>query len=133
MRVPVLPVLALLASPVAGQAHAQQCPPARADVPTDRPYFEFQVETPAAFVADTALPLRPIPVVLIDRKPDPAQDVVQFVVDTAGVPIARTFRVLRATPAASAAARATFERWRFRPALVGGCKVPQLVQTAIGR
>jgi hypothetical protein len=34
---------------------------------------------------------------------------------------------------ASDSARAAMARWRFTPAVKGGCKVPQLVQTAIER
>jgi hypothetical protein len=52
--------------------------------------------------------------------------IIQFMVDTASI------RVLHSADAdLELAARRAFVDWRYRPALVANCKVPQLVQTAV--
>jgi hypothetical protein len=93
---------------------------------TAQQYFEFQVEREARFVAE-------------DVSPRPASDassanLVQVVVDTAGVPDLVTLRVLRAADTALVRAAITAAaRWRFTPAMIGGRKVCQLVQTPVQR
>lgn len=113
---------------VSGRAAAQTC------APQAMPYFEFQVETPAAFAGDTTRVPRPASdrFVRLREQPDPGAMLVQFVVDTLGVPDPRSFRVLRAqTPASVDSVRDALPRWRFTPARVRGCRVSQLVQTAV--
>jgi hypothetical protein len=108
----------------AGSARAQSAHPACADSTV---FFEFQVTTHARWIADSALVVHPTPTVK-----NPA-NLVQFVVDTAGVPAPATLRVLKRTDAAVIAeARASMSTWRYRPAILNGCPVRQLVQTPIG-
>ena len=52
---------------------------------------------------------------------------IKVVVDTLGRANMRTFRVVRSThPKLTASVRSAVARWRFRPAEVGGCKVPRV-------
>jgi hypothetical protein len=112
----------------ASVASAQAC------TPPAHPAFEFQVEQPAAYVGDSALRPRPAAQQFVPVHENPQALVVQFVVDTAGQPVAGSFKVLNSpSTVASDSARAAMARWRFTPAVKGGCKVPQLVQTAIER
>jgi hypothetical protein len=90
-------------------------------------YFEYQVQRRARWVADTSLAVQPLSGVR-----DPAA-LVQFVVDTTGVPVLRTFEVLVNDSALVGEVRRSLSRWRYVPAKVGDCLVSQLVQTAIGR
>ena len=91
-------------------------------------FFEFQVDAPATWIADTALAAHPTPPV---RNP---ANLVAFTIDTAGVPILASLRVLKVSDAAViAAVRASVAAWRFRPARVRGCPVRQRVQTPVGR
>lgn len=54
---------------------------------------------------------------------------VSYVVDSAGRVDVRSYRVIRAThPAFAAAVRAALPNMRFRPAVLSGQRVPQLVQ-----
>lgn len=93
---------------------------------TNRQYFEFQVEQPATFLTTTISP-RP------DAKASDA-NLVQFVVDTAGLPVLETFKVLRRQDSALVrAAYGTAPRWRFQPATIGSRPVCQLVQTPLAR
>ena len=56
-------------------------------------------------------------------------NIIEFVVDTAGTPVASSFRVLRVEDARLVdAAREALTRWRFRPAQDNGCRVPQVTQ-----
>lgn len=111
------------------QAQPQQ--PARV-CPDSTIFFEFQVGSadgqPARWISDSSLAVHPMP------KIQSPPNLVQFVVDTAGVPVARSFHVLKVTDSAIVAeARASITRWRFTPAIRDGCHVRQLVQTPIGR
>ncbi|MBV9110619.1 MAG: hypothetical protein JO306_14510, partial [Gemmatimonadetes bacterium] len=59
---------------------------------------------------------------------------VQFLVDTAGTPDLRTFRtVVAPSRAAADSAREAAARWKFTPAMIGSCKVVQLVQLEVER
>lgn len=102
---------------------AQQC------VAPARPFFDFQVDTPAEFIPDSAAGPSPA------RSSGPAGNelaLVQFLVDSLGVPDPRTYKVLTARdPALAAAGRDAMRRWRFRPAMLRGCRVVQLVQTPL--
>jgi hypothetical protein len=112
----------------ASVARAQAC------TPPARPSFEFQVERPAAYTGDTTRVPRPARQQVRDVRARPEVLLVQFVVDTLGVPDPRSFRVLQ-TPSAGAAdsARAALPDWRFTPAELRGCRVPQVVQTVVTR
>ena len=106
-------------------AHAQVVGRACKD---STPYFEFQLATPARWFADSTLEVHPLPAV---RNP---ANLVQFVIDTDGVPITRTFRVLKMTDSTIVAvARASLDKWAYVPAVRDGCRVRQLIQTPIGR
>ncbi len=108
-------------------ARGQQC------IPPANPAFEFQVDMPASAIPDSTHP-HPAAYRFAGRKDDPEAIIVQFVVDTSGVPIARSFKILKSpSPALSDSLRAVFSLWRFTPSSQGGCHVPQLVQTAVVR
>lgn len=52
---------------------------------------------------------------------------IKVVVDTLGRADMKSFRVVRSThPKLTASVRHAVARWRFRPAEVGGCKVPRV-------
>ncbi|MBK8060517.1 MAG: hypothetical protein IPK33_22295 [Gemmatimonadetes bacterium] len=117
-------VLAVATGFLARPAFAQEC------VAAPKPYFEFEVAQRATFIADSTVSPRP------SRRRAAAaaaeRALVQFVVDTSGVPDARSFKILVANDRDLAeAGRAALARWRFRPARVDGCAVPQLVQTPL--
>ena len=64
----------------------------------------------------------------------PALNLVQFVVDTSGIPDPVTFRILRM--ADSALVRDAYKNaanWRYAPALYANRKVCQVVQTPVRR
>lgn len=98
--------------------------------PPAHPYFDFQVDRPAELVASSARSPRPV-------TPEPGRAteerlIIQFVVDTLGVPDTASIRVLRSADAdLERAARRALANWRYRPAVIGNCKVPQLEQTAV--
>lgn len=51
---------------------------------------------------------------------------IKVLVDTLGRADMKTFRVVRSThPTLTKSVRAAVAKWRFTPALVGGCKVPR--------
>ena len=108
---------------VPGFASAQT--PACAESPVR---FEFQVAARAQWLADSAFAVHPAPAV---RNP---ANLVQFVVDTLGIPLPSTFRVLKAADSTLIAeVRRTFGDWRYTPAVLDGCRVRQLVQTPVSR
>jgi hypothetical protein len=112
---------ALLALPAITLAQSAAC--------TDSTvHFEYQLPAPARWIPDSTSAVHPTAAVR-----DPA-NLIQFVVDTAGFPQARSFRALRVMDSALVAdARRTFSSWRYIPGLLNGCRVRQLVQTPIGR
>jgi hypothetical protein len=112
---------ALLALPATALAQSTAC--------TDSTvHFEYQMSPPARWLPDTASGVHPTAAVR-----DPA-NLIQFVVDTLGVPQPRTFRALKVADSALVAeARRTFASWRYTPGLLNECRVRQLVQTPIGR
>lgn len=100
--------------------------------PDSTTFFEFQVVAadgdPAHWIVDTSLAVHPT-----SRSQNPL-NLVQFVVDTAGTPVARTFHAIKITDTAIVnEARRSINEWRFTPAVRDGCKVRQLIQTPIGR
>ena len=51
---------------------------------------------------------------------------IKVLVDTLGKADMRTFQVVRSThPSLTQSARNAVAKWKFRPAMVGGCKVPR--------
>ncbi len=123
MRILQLSVGALAVCVAASSAaHAQACKSALT------PYFEFQVERPAKFVGDTATLPRPA----THQSPATATLVVMFVVDTIGIVREGTLRILRSPSSeASDAVGTAYTTWRYVPAMLGGCKVAQMVQTEV--
>ncbi|MBL0173552.1 MAG: hypothetical protein IPP90_23260 [Gemmatimonadaceae bacterium] len=106
----------------------QPCPPTS----PGRPYFDFQVSTPAVYLGTDSTRVRP------DesrhaRRPYPADfALAQFVVDTIGVPVPGTLKLLMQPAGLSAeSVMMAIIAWRYRPARVGACKVPQLVQAPL--
>jgi hypothetical protein len=119
-----VPLILLLVPTAVG---AQQC-----ELPAV-PYFEFQVTAPAAWIPDSTIATHPVPPVRGAVRGE-LDALVQFVVDTAGVPDPASFKVLAARDEALATAgREAVLRWRYRPARMGTCPVPQIVQTPLGR
>jgi hypothetical protein len=91
-------------------------------------HFEYQMSTPARWISDTTISVRPTAAV---RYPD---NLIQFVVDTIGVPQTRTFRALKIADSALVGdARRALASWRYSPGLLNGCRVKQVVQTPVGR
>ena len=110
---------------LAGSSAAAQC------VQPPHPLFEFQTEQPAAYIGDSTMVPRPVTTRVADAHAHP-EVLVQFVVDTLGVPDPATLHTLRTSSRAAAdSVRQVLTSWRFSPALVSGCKVPQIVQTEV--
>lgn len=98
--------------------------PARMDA--NQTYFEFQVERQVSPAPGNSAPRYPD--VLREAKVEGGV-LVQFVVDTAGRPDMRTFKVLESThDLFTNAVRSSLPNMKFNPAEVGGLKVKQLVQ-----
>ena len=116
-----LTCVAILALPALAFAQSSAC--------TDSTvHFEYQMSPPARWLVDTAAAVHPAAPV---RNP---ANLVQFVVDTLGVPQPRSFRALKVADSALVdEARRTFTAWRYTPGQLNGCRVRQLVQTPIGR
>ncbi len=112
-------------------ARVDSCPPTPA---TGRApaWFEFQVDRPARWSgSDSTLPY---PDTSLAGRDLFFEDLalVQFIVDTAGVPVSQSLRVLRRPDSLTVATvRASLSRWRYEPAIALTCKVPQLVQTSL--
>ena len=90
------------------------------------------MDTPAQFLANGAV--TPYPDASLNAgRPFPSDfALAQFVVDTAGVPSARSFRMLKLPDGLVAdSVRAALSNWRFVPAKAKGCVVSQLVQVAL--
>jgi hypothetical protein len=82
--------------------------------------FEFQIERPAQRILTTGFPSRPA------SENGQAQGLVQFVVDTAGVPLMRTFKVLQSTSESSSfAVREALKPIRDGPAEINGNRIYQ--------
>ena len=92
----------------------------------DPTYFEFQVEKPVRRAAISAGPRYPVELRAAGVE---GEVLVQFVVDSMGVPLMSTYRVLRSNhDMFSQAVRSALPDMRFTPAEVNGHKVRQLVQ-----
>ena len=91
MRIPAL--VLILAVSGSASAGAQMCPPTQPKGVVS-PYFEFQVDKPARFIpAGGALPF---PDVSLNERPPHTENfaLVQFIVDTSGVPTASSIKFL---------------------------------------
>jgi hypothetical protein len=107
-------------------AVAQDCPP------PGQPYFEFQVTRPATFIPDSTVAVYPAP--QQPGTPLRRATLVSFIVDSLGWPDTASYRVIRdVDPGVAAEGRLLVSRWRYRPAQLQGCAVPQLVQTLLAR
>ena len=112
---------ALIVAPTLAHAQSGAC----ADATT---HLEYQMSAPARWLRDSTLAVHPTS---DTRSP---QNLVQFVVDTAGIPQPSTFKVLKVSDSAVVTeARRTLAKWRFSPPVLNDCRVKQLVQTPIGR
>ncbi len=98
--------------------------------PHTEPYFEFQVSRPAIYIQNEINFPQPIPSATSGAHS--TGFLVQVVVDTLGMPDARSFKILRIPNQSLArATRYAMLGWRFIPAIFQGCRVPQLVQTEV--
>jgi hypothetical protein len=114
-------IAAMVSAPTLARAQSAAC----ADSTV---HFEYQTSPPARWLPDSAVAVHPTPEV---RNPP---NLVQFVVDTLGVPQRSTFKVLKVSDSTIVLeARRSLAQWRFSPATLNGCRVKQLVQTPIGR
>ena len=93
-------------------------------------YTADQVDSPVA--ADTAYPIAPIYPDSMLRAGVAGRTVVEFVVDTAGLPDMETFGAVASTdPLFTEAARRAVGAARFVPAMLGGARVRQVVHLPI--
>lgn len=96
-----------------------------------RPYFDFQVAKAAAYVGADSARIKPS----AERvtRPFPADfALAQFVVDSLGTPIPSTLKLLIQPQALSIdSVMFALTQWRYQPAIVAECRVPQLVQTPL--
>lgn len=96
-----------------------------------RPYFDFQVDKAAAYIGSDSARIKPS----AERvsRPYPADfALAQFVVDSVGAPIPGTLKLLTQPVALSKdSVMLSLVQWRYQPARVGDCRVPQLVQTPL--
>ena len=129
MRIPV--VIFIVALHHAATARAQTCPPV-APIAGAAAWFEFQVDEAARFIpVDVVLPF---PDPSLNQRAPSSSDfaLVSFVVDTNGVPLAHSLKILvRPDGLVADSVAAAVLRWRFQPAKVRACRVPQLVQSAL--
>jgi protein TonB len=89
-------------------------------------YFEFQVEQPVAPAPGSAQPRYPD---LLRKAGVEGEVLAQFVVEPDGTADVRSFKVLKQSHDLFAqAVRNALPQMRFKPALVGGKPVRQLVQ-----
>lgn len=119
----------LLATSLAPVASGAPCPPPSAN--PGRPYFDFQVDRPAVYLAKDSARIRP----LGQRASQPTPDdfaLVQFVVDSLGVPVPSTLKLLIKPAALSTDdVLPALAAWRYEPARVSECRVAQIVQTPL--
>jgi hypothetical protein len=110
-------------------AATEDCARRAALLPPDAPArFEFQVDHPAKFLGTRGRPRLTATVAPGQRA------LVQFVVDIGGSVVPSSLRLLHVAgdyAAAAVAIRTAMRGWRYSPAIVDGCPVPQLVQTIV--
>jgi len=120
--------LLLVASPAFAQSGAQCPPPSQFP---GRPYFDFQVEVPVIYLGTDSARIKPTQQHATPPFPEDFA-LAQFVVDSLGVPMTSSLKLL-VQPSAlmKEDVISALGEWRYQPARVGGCKVPQLVQTPL--
>ena len=107
-----------------------QCPPPSQFA--GRPYFEFQVSQPAVYLGKDSMRVRPDATQHGTPPHPPDFALAQFVVDSLGVPIPGTLKLLiKPTGFPMQAVEFAITEWRFRPARVDTCQVAQVVQTPL--
>jgi hypothetical protein len=107
------------------------CPP-KAPAPGSSVWFDFQVTTPVQFIREGSVLPFPDATLNSTRPYPPDFALVQFVVDTSGVPVPGSFRMLlRPDGLVADSVSSAMPRWRFKPALVGECRVSQVVLIAL--
>ncbi len=96
------------------------------------PLFEFQVERAASYIEDKSITPRPARDQMAAVRAHTDTLLVQFIVDTLGVPSTPSLKFLRGQNTVDRGlVAAVLARWRFTPALFDGCRVPQLVQKSV--
>lgn len=107
----------------------EPCPPPSAF--PGRPYFDFQVDQPAVYTAKDSARIKPTE--QRTSPPYPADfALAQFVVDSLGVPVPGTLKMLmQPSGLSNDDVMLALIEWRYRSALVANCRVPQLVQTPL--
>lgn len=107
----------------------EPCPPASAF--QGRPYFDFQTDKPAVYIGKDTAHIKPS---ATHASPPYPSDfaLAQFVVDSLGVPIPGTLKLLlQPTGLSKDSVMLALIDWRFQPARVADCRVSQLVQTPL--
>jgi len=113
------------------QVRVVQAPPEQCG-PVTRTFYASEVSRPASLANRVPEGPQPVPDAMAAWRRGADSVIVEFIVDTAGSPVPKTFRVVRSpSRKISARVREAHLAWRFRPARIGGCKVPQMVQTPI--
>jgi len=107
--------------------HPEPTAPPPAVASSHPAYFEFQVEKQAMPLPGSPQPSYPS---MLRAASVTGEVIAQFVVDTSGMVEQDTFKVLKSThDLFTQAVRQTLPQMRYSPAVVGGRKVRQLVQT----
>ncbi len=114
------------ATAASGTESARTAPAAASPVDARAPYFDFQVERPAAPAPGSGFPRYPADL----RSAGVEGEVLaQFVVDATGRVEIASYKTVRTTHETfDAAVRAALPTMRFKPAELGGAHVRQLVQ-----
>ncbi len=108
---------------------SEPCPPVSAF--PGRPYFDFQVDRRATYLGKDTMHIRPVEQRTSQPYP-PDFALAQFVVDSLGVPTPGTLKLLlKPTALSQDLVMIALTEWRYQPARVGDCRVPQLVQTPL--
>lgn len=112
-------------------ATGQPCPPTPKNAGATA-WFSHEIDGAAQFVPDSTLFPFPDPS-LNETRPFSADfALAQFVVDSTGLVRPSSLSMLVHPAALSLdAVQAILPRWRFHPATVGSCKVPQIVMVAL--
>jgi TonB family protein len=96
------------------------------EVAAGQPYFDFQVEVPVTVLPGSVGPRYPE---ALRAQKVSGTVLAQFVVNTDGIPEMSTFKAVRSPDEAfTASVRDALGSMRFKPALIGGKAVRQLVQ-----
>lgn len=121
--------LLLLTATSSGVRASEPCPPASAF--PGRPYFDFQVDEPALYTGKDSVHIKPINQRVSQPFPSDLA-LAQFVVDSLGVPVPGTLKLLVQPQGLSKEdVMLALIEWRYQPARLDKCRVPQLVQTPL--